>query len=583
MIQNASAEDSVMPHLRKSKTGIKGLDEVLEGGLPQGRPTLICGAAGCGKTLIASEFLVRGALQYDEPGVFMAFEEKPEELAENLASLDIPLNELVAQDKIFIDYVRVERSEIEETGEYDLEGLFIRLASAIDSIGARRVVLDTIETIFAGFTNEGILRSELRRLFRWLKDKGVTTVITGERGQSTLTRYGLEEYVSDCVILLEHRVKNRIATRLLRVVKYRGSSHGNDEYPFLIDADGIWVMPITSVGMDYPVSREFISTGVPRLDQMLDGKGYYRGSSILISGTAGTGKTSLAAHLVDQTCRNGERCLYLAFEESEGQIIRNMQSIGIDLSPWVDQGLLRFYNARPSLYGAEMHLLTIQKAVEEFHPAVVVMDPITNLEQIASQSEIKSMLVRLIDYLKMQEITALFTSLTQGGSVSDATDVGVSSLMDTWIVLNSAESGGERNRTLTVLKSRGMNHSNQEREFRLTDAGVELIDVYVGPGGVLTGSARLSQESAERAQSDQRRQELERKKREFARSRKKLLAQLEALQAQLESEEEELAQLIEMDEQRGAVLIRDREAMARARQSDPNSRREISRRGKTDE
>ncbi|HZW02695.1 MAG TPA: circadian clock protein KaiC, partial [Anaerolineaceae bacterium] len=344
MDQNPSEEQSITAQLLKSKTGIKGLDEVLDGGLPLGRPTLVCGGPGCGKTLLASEFLVRGALYYDEPGVFMAFEEKPEELAQNLASLGIDLEQMVEQKKIFVDYIKIERSEIEETGEYDLEGLFIRLGYAIDSIGAKRVVLDTIETIFTGFSNEGILRSELRRLFRWLKDRGVTAVITGERGEGSLTRHGLEEYVSDCVILLDHRVQDRIATRLLRVVKYRGSAHGNNEYPFLIDQNGIWVLPVTSVGLNYPVSREFVPTGVPRLDQMLDGKGFYRGSSVLVSGTAGTGKTSLAAHLVDSACRRGERSLYIAFEESADQIIRNMRSIGTDLAQWVERGLLSFHN-----------------------------------------------------------------------------------------------------------------------------------------------------------------------------------------------------------------------------------------------
>lgn len=571
MIQNPSAENPVVPHLRKSKTGIKGLDEVLEGGLPQGRPTLICGGPGSGKTLMASEFLVRGALDYNEPGVFMAFEEKPEELAQNLASLGIDLEEMIDQGKIFVDYVRVDRSEIEETGEYDLEGLFIRLASAIDTVGARRVVLDTIETIFAGFSNEGILRSELRRLFRWLKDRGITAVITGERGQGNLTRYGLEEYVSDCVILLDHRVKNRIATRLLRVVKYRGSAHGDNEYPFLIDQSGIWVLPITSAGLDYPVSREFVTTGVPRLDQMLAGKGYYRGSSILVSGTTGTGKTSLAAHLVDEACRNGERCLFIAFEESEGQIIRNMASIGIDLSQWVDQGLLRFHTARPSYHSAEMHLLIIQKLTQEFKPAVVAMDPITNLVQIASSMEVKSMMVRIIDFFKMENITTLFTSLTQGGMPLEGTDIGVSSLMDTWILLSSLERNGERNRTLTVLKSRGVAHSNQAREFRLTDQGIELVDVYVGQGGMLTGSARLSQEAAERAEDEQHRLDLDRKKREFDRKRKTLLAQVEALQSQLEAEEEELQQAFTLVERRDRVITQEREEMARARRADSSN------------
>ncbi len=478
--------------LEKTPTGIQGLDEITGGGLPQGRTTLVCGGPGCGKTLLATEFLVRGALQYDEPGVFMAFEETAEDLAKNVASLGIDLKGLIEQQKIFVDYVYIERSEIEETGEYDLEGLFIRLASAIEMVGARRVVLDTIETIFAGFNNESILRSEIRRLFRWLKEKGVTAIVTGERGEQSLTRYGLEEYVSDCVILLESRIENKLNNRILRVVKYRGSSHGADEYPFLIGDAGIWVQPITSLGLNYTVSSEHIFTGIPALDEMFDHQGYYRGSTVLVSGTAGTGKTSLAASLVDAACRRGERCLYVAFEESTSQIIRNMRSIGIDLEPWVQQGLLQFRATRPSFYGLEMHLLTLQKLAEEFQPSVMVIDPLTNLISVASDSEVKSMLVRLIDYLKMKGITTLFTSLVAGGDVEVNSEVGISSLMDAWLLVRNLENNGERNRGLYVLKARGMAHSTQIREFRLTSHGIELVDVYVGPEGILPGSARAA-------------------------------------------------------------------------------------------
>jgi circadian clock protein KaiC len=557
--------------LMKSKTGIQGLDEVLFGGLPLGRPTLICGGAGCGKTLMACEFLVRGAMDFDEPGVFMAFEERPEELAQNLASLGIDLNELIEQEKIFVDYVKIERTEIEETGEYDLEGLFIRLGSAIDMIGAKRVVLDTIEAIFTGFKNEAILRSELRRLFRWLKDRGVTAIITGERGQGMLTRHGLEEYVSDCVILLENRVFEGISTRTLRVIKYRGSRHGNNEFPFLIDESGIWVMPITSVGLNYPVSRSYIHSGVPQLDEMLDGKGYYRGSSVLVSGTAGTGKTSLSAHLIESACVRGERCLMIAFEESSDQIIRNMQSIGIDLTPCVESGLLRFHTARPTLQGAELHLLTIQKIVEEFQPSVVVMDPISNLVQVATLIEVKSLLVRVIDYFKMKNITAFFTSLTEGGMAIEKTTIGISSLMDTWIMLRSDEANGERVRYLTVVKARGIAHSNQSREFLLTNDGIELIDVFAYRGGVLTGSARLNQESNDRIQAEVRRQEMERKQREFELKRKSLETQMQAIQAQIEVEEMELQHAIAQTERRGQLSARELDTPPGSRSSDPSN------------
>jgi circadian clock protein KaiC len=464
--------------------------------------------------------------------------------------------------------VRIERTEIEETGVYDLDGLFIRLGLAIDSIGAKRVVLDTLETIFAGFSNQAILRSELRRLFRWLKDRGMTAVITGERGDGQLTRYGLEEYVSDCVILLEHRVNEGLAARLLRVVKYRGSRHGNDEYPFLIDEDGIWVMPVTSVGLGYDVPREFISSGVPRLDHMLNGKGFYRGSSILISGTAGSGKTSLAAIMADSVCRAGERCLYLAYEESQDQIIRNMASIGINLKQWVDQGLLHFHNSRTTLYGPEMHLLTIQKLSEEFQPALVIIDPISNLTQVASTREAKTVMVRLIDFFKLKQITTLFTNLTQGGMDEESTEIGISSLMDVWILLRDAESSGERNRLIYLLKARGIGHSNQVREFRLTDCGIEIIDVYVGAGGVLTGSARLNQDAADAALAAERAQAIERKRRDLERKRRALQTQIEALQVAFESEGEELNTLIRQDEQRERVIAQNRVDLAGFRRAD---------------
>ncbi|NIO00051.1 MAG: circadian clock protein KaiC [Anaerolineae bacterium] len=552
----------------KCLTGIQGLDEITQGGLPRGRPTLVCGSAGSGKTLLALEFLLRGALLYDEPGVFVSFEESDQELIQNVASLGWDLQELIEQKKMLIDHVYVERSEIEETGEYDLEGLFIRLGLAIDSIGAKRLALDTIGALFGGFTNTAILRAELRRLFRWLKDKGVTAIITGEPGETTLTRYGLEEYVSDCVIVLDHRIMEQVATRRLRVVKYRGSRHGSNEYPFLIGKQGISVLPITSMGLEYAVSTERISTGIPRLDTMLGGHGYCRGTSILVSGTAGTGKTSVAAHFADAACRRGERCLYFAFEEAMDQIIRNMRSIGIDLEPWVKRGLLQFQAARPTLYGLEMHLVRIHELIEEFKPHVVVVDPISNLAVVGTEDEARSMLARVIDFLKMNQITALFTDLTHGGSSLEATAVAVSSLMDTWIVLRDIESSGERNRGLYVLKSRGMAHSNQIREFLLTDEGIDLRDVYLGPGGVLTGTARHQQEAREQADALVRQQEIERKQRELERKRQVMEAQIVALRADFEAEEEEIKRIIAQDQLRGQVLTADRAEMALMRGAD---------------
>ena len=460
--------------LPKSPTGIPGMDEITAGGLPKGRPTLVAGGAGCGKTLFAMEFLVNGAVEYGEPGVFVAFEENAEELAQNVASLGFDLKKLIRQKKLIVDYVRIDSAEIEEAGEYDLEGLFIRLGHAIDSIGAKRVVLDTIEVLFSSIPNEGILRAELHRLFRWLKDKGVSAIVTGERGEGTVTRFGLEEYVADCVILLDHQVSGQISTRRLRIVKYRGSLHGTNEYPFLIGRDGISVLPITSLNLEHEASQERLSTGIPELDEMLGYKGFYRGSSILLSGTAGSGKTSLAASMVNAACQRGERCLYFAFEESPSQILRNMSSIGLDLAPHVKKGLLRFHATRPSVYGLEMHLVTMHDLIREHRPDIVVMDPITDFAVVGSEAEVKSAITRIIDFLKLNRITALLTSIMSENEAVDQSIVGVSSLIDAWISLRNIENNGERHRGLFILKSRGMSHSSQIRSLRLTDHGIRI-------------------------------------------------------------------------------------------------------------
>jgi circadian clock protein KaiC len=554
--------------LPKAPTGIQGLDELTHGGLPRGRPTLVCGSAGCGKTVLGIEFLVRGATQFGEPGVLMAFEETAEEITKNVRSLGFDLDELVRQGKLALDYVRIERSEIEEAGEYDLDGLFIRLGHAIDSIGAKRVVLDTIESLFAGLSNAAILRAELRRLFHWLKQKGVTAIITGERGDATLTRQGLEEYVSDCVIVLDHRITEQISTRRMRIIKYRGSRHGSDECPFLIDENGISVLPITSTGLRHAASNERISSGVVRLDAMLGGGGYYRGTSILVSGTAGTGKTSLAAHFVDAACRRGERVLYMAFEESQGQFTRNMRSIGFDMEPWAQQGLLRFEASRPTLYGLEMHLAAMHKQIIEFEPRVVIIDPLTNFTAVGTVTEARSMLVRLIDMLKSKQITAMFTSLTTGGNALEQSEVGVSSLMDTWLLLRDVELGGERNRVMYILKSRGMAHSNQLREFLLTDHGIELEDVYIGLEGVLTGSSRLAQEAREKAAAVTRADEIESKRRELERARQASEAQIAAIRLEYQAKEDALRRAIAQEEGREHRLAQAQIDIAHRRKAD---------------
>jgi circadian clock protein KaiC len=526
--------------LPKARTGIGGLDEITGGGLPSGRPTLVSGTAGCGKTMLAMEFLVRGATAFGEPGVFMMFEENAAELTANVRSLGFDLDTLVAEKKIVLDYVHVERSEIEETGEYDLEGLFIRLGHAIDTIGAKRVVLDTIEALFAGLPNHAVLRAELRRLFRWLKNRGMTAIITGEKGEgNAVTRFGLEEYVADCVIVLDQRIQDQISTRRLRVLKYRGTAHGMNEYPFLIGTHGFSVLPITSLQLDHKASTQRLPTGIPRLDEMLGGKGVYRGSSVLVSGSPGTGKSTIAAKLIETACRRGERALYFAYEESTAQIIRNMRSVGIDLDPWVTRGLLEIHASRPTLLGLEQHLVMMHDLVRAFSPAVVAVDPISNLTMAHDDAAVKPTLMRLIDFLKQEEITAIFTSLTGEGDANAALEgirLSVSSLMDTWLLLRNVEATGEHNRAIFVRKSRGMVHSNQVREFVLSDKGIDLIDVYLGGDRMLTGSARVAQEAGERAAATRRGQDHQRKMRQLARQRRAIEAQIASLRAEADAD-----------------------------------------------
>ncbi|MCW8195572.1 KaiC family protein [Proteobacteria bacterium 005FR1] len=557
-----------LPVVQKAASGIPGFDEISNGGLPYGRTSLVCGSAGAGKTLFGMQFLVRGISDYNEPGVFIAFEETEEDLTQNVASLGFDLQQLVDSGKLALDHIRVERSEIEESGEYNLDGLFLRLELAIQSVGAKRVVIDTLETLFGGLTDYTILRSELRRLFRWLKDQGVSAVITAERGEGTLTRHGLEEYVSDCVILLDHRVHDQVSTRRLRIVKYRGTSHGTNEYPFLIDEDGIVVMPITTAGLEHDISDERVGTGVARLDQMFGGEGYYRGSTVLVSGTAGAGKSSLSAHFADATCRRGERCLYFAFEESPAQIKRNMASIGLDLASHEAAGLLKFVAARPTMHGLETHLAVMYKLIRDFAPSTVIVDPVSNLISVGHQDDANQMVVRLVDYLKTHNITALMTSLTTGGKAEQSTDIAISSIVDTWLLVKSIEASGERNRGLYVLKSRGMAHSNQIREFVISSEGVDLVDVYVGAEGVLTGTARAQQESRERAERLRRQREIERRQQELERKKKALDHQIASLRAEFEAEAAEIEKTLEEKKAIEEQLLFDRDEMAARRGAD---------------
>lgn len=529
--------------LPKTPTGIVGLDAVMGGGLPEGRSTLICGPAGCGKTLLAMEFLVRGVTQYGEPGVFIAFEESADDLVANFASLGFDLPAAEAAGQLVLDHVNVERGEMEETGDWDLDGLFIRLAASIDRVGAKRIVIDTIETLFGAFSNSAILRTELHRLFAWLKERGVTAVITGERGDGTLTRHGIEEYVSDCVIVLDHRVTEQNSTRRLRILKYRGSLHGTNEYPFLIGESGVSVLPITIRSPRNDVSAERVSTGVPRLDAMLGNGGFYQGSTVLVSGTAGTGKSTLAAQFCDAACERGERAMYFAFEESQAEIVRNMASVGIDLLQWVESGLLQFRCSRPSILGLEAHLFAMQSLVDEFAPSVVVMDPVSDFLRVGTAGEVAAMLLRQVDFLKCRGVTALFTSLN-GQNEPARADQQLASLVDTWLHVQSTEGNGEHNRLLYILKSRGMAHSNQIREFLLTSQGIELADVYVGPQGVLTGSARQAQEARERSDGQNRLEDLDHRRLNLERRREAVAAATAALWREFEDEADTVERLL---------------------------------------
>ena len=468
--------------LQKARTGITGLDELTRGGMPRGRPTLLCGGPGCGKTLLATGFLVHGALDQGEAGVFMSFDERIEDVEINSYSLGYDLGRLREQGLLAADFVHLDRNEIEESGAFDLEGLFVRLNLAVQAVGAKRVVLDSIDSLFASLPNEAIVRSELRRLLGWLKERGLTTIITAERGQTGLTRHGVEEYVSDCVIVLDHRVIDEIATRRLRVVKYRGSVHGTNEYPFLIGTDGLTVLPVTTLGLEHTVSEERILTGIAGLDEMLEGRGYYKGSSVLISGGPGTGKTSLAAHFVGAACARGQRCLYFSLEESPRQLVRNMRSIGVELQKWIDQGLLNCHAARPTEYGLETHLALMHKVIRESAPGIVVVDPVSALVGGGERGQVQVMVLRLVDFLKSKNTTTMFLSLQTEPTLAQ-TELNVSSLMDSWLTLTIPSRDGAALRALQIIKSRGMAHPMQPHAMEITARGVR---VDLGPGGLAT-------------------------------------------------------------------------------------------------
>jgi circadian clock protein KaiC len=555
------------PGLEKAPTGIPGLDQITEGGLPRGRVSLVAGSAGAGKTLLALEFLVAGARKYGEPGVLVSFEESAEKVTLNVRSLGFDLDQLQRDGLLTVISFQIEPAEIISTGAFDLEPLFLILDDAIGRLGARRVVLDTVEVLFGAFGDDSTIRSERNRLARWLEERGLTAIVTGERGTTSLTRHGIDEYVTDCVIVLDHRVTEEISTRRLRVVKYRGSAHGTNEFPFLISARGFVVLPITSVALDYGASDERVSTGVDRLDHMLGG-GVFCGSTTLVTGTAGTGKTSLGAHLVNAACARGERALWVLLEESPAQVLRNMRSVGLDLKPWVDAGLLRIWSAHPSAYGLETHLAVLAQLIEEVSPSVAVLDGIAGLASGAPSSEVTSLVARQLDLLKSREITTMATSL---GDADESSTLEVSSLVDNWLLLRNVEANGERNRLLFVLKSRGTAHSNQVREFVLTNHGIELVEVYVGPAGMLAGSARLAQEAVERDAEARQADDLERHRRELRSAISEREAHLVAVQDQLSAERAEFDRMDRRERRQAAEAETDRQTMATKRWADAPS------------
>lgn len=559
--------------IAKSRTGIEGFDDLTLGGLPSGRPSLVCGSAGCGKTLFASTFLINGARHFGEAGVFVTFEERPVDIVDNVQSLGFDLQGLIDQERILIEHIAIDPTEVAEVGDYDLEALFLRLEFAVDQIGAKRIVLDTIESLFSAFQNPAVLRAEIRRLFDWLKQKGLTAAITGERGDGTLTRQGLEEYVSDCVILLDHRVESQISTRRLRIVKYRGTAHGTNEYPFLIDEDGFGVLPVSSLGLNHKVFEDRISTGVIDLDDMMSGGGFYRGSSVLITGVAGSGKSSLSGMMADAACRRGERALYLSFEESEAQTVRNMKSIGTDLGRWIEAGQLRYIAARPTFYSLEMHLAVMLREIARFKPSLVVLDPISAFIGSGEIGEVQSMLLRIVDYLKSHGITGVFTHIAHAQDAE--TDAGLSSLMDAWVLLLNRESNGEFNRELYLLKARGIAHSNQVREYVMSDHGIQLLEPYLGEGGALTGSARRAEEARVRRAEADRRNDVARMQDQIVHRRRRAQAQIEALQAELAADESELKRMTDAEDAYLKQSSMDAEAMAvarRLRRAEPSTK-----------
>ncbi len=569
---------STAVQLAKVPTGIEGFDEITFGGLPAGRTTLLTGLSGSGKTVFGMQFLAQGAARYGEPGVLVGFEETEDELITNAASLGFDFANLISAGKLVIDRISVEPDVVVETGRYDLSALHIRIEHAVDSIGARRIVLDGIPALFYGLTDTSAVRIALTRLYAWLKSKGLTALVTAE-SNTELAQHGLGLSLTDCIVVAGERTRENVSTRYLRVAKYRGSAHGTSEYPCLIGSTGYKVIPLTSITVDYEASTERISTGIPRLDTMLGGQGFYRGNSVMVTGGAGTGKSSLAAHLALATCQRGKRCLYFAFEESQEEVMRNMRSIGVDLRPQVAAGLLKFRSSRATMFGLEMHLAMMENEIAAFQPHVVILDPVSNLLSIGSFNEVRAMVSRLVDFLKGRGITSLLTSL----SMTDPpeSDVGVSSLVDTWMLLTNFEANGEQTRLLRILKSRGSAHSSQVREFIMTDRGVRLEDVYLGPEGMLTGTARKAQEARELAEADLRLREMERKERQYQQRRAALQAQVAALQAEIEATEVDMEHLRIETEQYEAERTSQREERAHRRWADGDEGEPERRRGRT--
>ena len=535
-------------------TGVKGLDDVLGGGIPQGHAMLLVGKPGTGKSILSMEYLLHGIELHKENGVYISFEESEKQIISNAASFGWKFEEMVKKNKLAISYIDMQPEQMRTVGDYDLSALILRVKGAIKKVNARRVVIDGINNLLSTFDDERIIRSDLLRLIREIKEVNATIFITGERGHDSWSKMGFEEYLADGLMHLDNRTDGNYQTREIQVVKCRGINHYTGKSPFIINSEGMSIRPLITADFDYKVLKSRVSTGIADIDNMLGGKGLYRGSTVYITGPSGAGKTSISSSFANGACSRGERALFLAFEESSDQIIRNMKSIGLSLDKWVNEKLLYFYTARATTNSLEGHLDNIMTMVREVEPTCVVLDPISAFRPIANENETKLMLIRLNDYLRARKITTVFTALSSDGEYSEHADVQLSSIADTWIVVRIMDYKGERNNVMQLMKSRGMSHSRQMKEMYFTGNGLKLQNVYQGPEGVLTGAARIGQEKYEKLKEARNVIEIDKNRKKIERKKSLLEASIEALKHEYEEELEALHAAIEEAEEQNSKI-----------------------------